>query len=108
MKTWNWISGFLLLAGASVWGIWVWQQPINQPGQPFQWTYGPARADYTLTLYSDLECPYCKAFQPIAKHWIDNTEGVNTALASSPPGWAWVRCRTGGAAGRMQRSGERE
>lgn len=77
MKTWNWISGFLLLAGASVWGIWVWQQPINQPGQPFQWTYGPARADYTLTLYSDLECPYCKAFQPIAKHWIDNTEGVN-------------------------------
>ncbi|WP_156483721.1 DsbA family protein [Azotobacter vinelandii] len=46
-------------------------------GNVSPWIYGPPQADYTLTLYSDLECPYCKAFQSIARHWIDNTEGVN-------------------------------
>lgn len=36
------------------------------------WLYGKAGARYTLTLHADLECPYCKAYFPILKSWIDN------------------------------------
>lgn len=34
------------------------------------WLYGQAGARYTVTLYADLECPYCKAYFPILKSWI--------------------------------------
>lgn len=36
------------------------------------WLYGQAGARYTVTLYADLECPYCKAYFPILKSWIDS------------------------------------
>lgn len=35
------------------------------------WRYGSADARFTLVLYADMECPYCKAYFPILKHWID-------------------------------------
>ena len=28
------------------------------------WRHGPADARFTLTLYADLECPFCKAYYP--------------------------------------------
>lgn len=36
------------------------------------WLYGHADARFTLTLYADLECPFCKAYFPILKSWVDN------------------------------------
>jgi protein-disulfide isomerase len=44
------------------------------------WIYGNTRARYTLIEYADLECPYCKAYFPILKAWIDAHPDVN---------WQW-------------------
>lgn len=35
------------------------------------WLLGRNDARYTLTLYADLECPFCKAYFPVIKSWID-------------------------------------
>lgn len=35
------------------------------------WRHGPADARFTLTLYADLECPFCKAYYPALMAWID-------------------------------------
>ncbi len=35
------------------------------------WRRGPADARFTLTLYADLECPFCKAYYPTLMAWID-------------------------------------
>ncbi|WP_369175590.1 DsbA family protein [Burkholderia pseudomallei] len=35
------------------------------------WVYGNVQARYTLIEYADLECPYCKAYFPVLKAWID-------------------------------------
>ena len=44
------------------------------------WIYGNTRARYTLIEYADLECPYCKAYFPVLKAWIDAHPDVN---------WQW-------------------
>lgn len=40
--------------------------PVGPP-----WRHGPADARFTLTLYADLECPFCKAYYPTLMAWID-------------------------------------
>ncbi|KVD85176.1 disulfide bond formation protein DsbA [Burkholderia sp. ABCPW 14] len=44
------------------------------------WVYGNPHARYTLVEYADLECPYCKAYFPVLKAWIDAHPEVN---------WQW-------------------
>lgn len=44
------------------------------------WVYGNVQARYTLIEYADLECPYCKAYFPVLKAWIDTHPEVN---------WQW-------------------
>lgn len=44
------------------------------------WVYGNAHARYTLIEYADPECPYCKAYFPVLKAWIDAHPEVN---------WQW-------------------
>ena len=44
------------------------------------WVYGNPHAHYTLIEYADLECPYCKAYFPVLKAWIDRHPDVN---------WQW-------------------
>lgn len=44
------------------------------------WVYGNVQARYTLIEYADLECPYCKAYFPVLKAWIDAHPEVN---------WQW-------------------
>lgn len=74
------------------------------------WTYGNARARYTLIEYADLECPYCKAYFPVLKRWIDAHPEVNwqwhhQPLAIHDPAAArdarWAECagRVNGNAG---------
>src|SRR5258708_3921169 len=41
----------------------------EQPGPP--WIYGKGDARFTLVEYADLECPYCQAYFPIVRRWID-------------------------------------
>lgn len=40
------------------------------PADP-PWCRGPADASFTLTLYADLECAFCKAYYPTLMAWID-------------------------------------
>lgn len=40
-----------------------------QRGPP--WIYGKADARFTLVEYADLECPYCQAYFPNLRQWID-------------------------------------
>ena len=44
------------------------------------WLYGRADARYTVVEYADLECPYCKAYFPTLRQWIDGHAEVN---------WEW-------------------
>lgn len=44
------------------------------------WRYGRLDARFTLVEYADLECPYCKAYFPVLKRWIDAHPDVN---------WQW-------------------
>ncbi|MFT3803455.1 MAG: thioredoxin domain-containing protein [Burkholderiaceae bacterium] len=43
--------------------------PAQQAGPP--WHHGAADARFTLILYADLECPYCKAYVPQVMAWVD-------------------------------------
>ncbi|WP_175687296.1 DsbA family protein [Burkholderia multivorans] len=49
------------------------------PGGP-PWVYGRADARFTVVEYADLECPYCRAYFPVLKGWIDAHPEVN---------WQW-------------------
>lgn len=41
------------------------------------WRYGSADARFTVILYADLECPYCRSYFPVLKGWIDTHPEVN-------------------------------
>lgn len=41
------------------------------------WRYGRADARFTVVLYGDLECPYCKSYFPVLKAWIDRYAETN-------------------------------
>lgn len=43
--------------------------PIEASRGP--WVHGPMQARFALTLYADLECPFCKTYYPALKDWID-------------------------------------
>ncbi|KVW44700.1 DsbA family protein [Burkholderia ubonensis] len=55
------------------------RSPSSSTAAP-PWVYGNAQARYTLIEYADLECPYCKAYFPLLKAWIDAHRDVN---------WQW-------------------
>lgn len=44
------------------------------------WRYGRLDARFTLIEYADLECPYCQAYFPELKRWIEANPDVN---------WQW-------------------
>jgi protein-disulfide isomerase len=49
--------------------------PPPPPGPP--WTHGRSDARFTITVYADLECPYCRDYVPQLVRWIDTTPDVN-------------------------------
>jgi len=76
----SWVVAGILVAGLLGWLLY------RTPGAPTPrtgaevaqahpagppWRHGPADARFTLTLYADLECPFCKAYYPTLMAWID-------------------------------------
>lgn len=58
-------------------------QHLNDPtaeamGPP--WLYGHLNARFTVVSYADLECPFCQAYFPILRQWINTHPEVN---------WQW-------------------
>ncbi|CAB3647763.1 thioredoxin domain-containing protein [Achromobacter pestifer] len=47
----------------------------HPPGPP--WRYGQADARFTVIEYADLECPYCQAYAPVLRKWIDQHPDVS-------------------------------
>ena len=50
-----------------------------EPSGP-PWLYGRLDARFTVIAYADLECPYCQAYFPVLKQWIDSHPEAN---------WQW-------------------
>ncbi|MEA9578802.1 DsbA family protein [Xanthomonas nasturtii] len=50
------------------------EAPPLPAGPP--WIHGRADARFTVTLYADLECPYCQGYFPQLKRWIDANPDV--------------------------------
>jgi protein-disulfide isomerase len=55
------------------------ESEASKPAGP-PWLYGRADARFTVVGYADLECPYCRAYFPTLKRWIDVHPEVN---------WQW-------------------
>lgn len=55
------------------------ETPPKAPAGP-PWIYGRADARFTVVEFADLECPYCRAYFPVLKGWIDAHPEVN---------WQW-------------------
>ncbi|TNL09710.1 disulfide bond formation protein DsbA [Kosakonia cowanii] len=53
------------------------------PGGP-PWRYGKSESAFTIVLYADLECPYCKAYYPRLKGWIDHHPEVSLEWSHLP------------------------
>jgi Thioredoxin len=80
-------SLFLIVA------VW-WIRPTSAPTRPIDsrrvapphavaqqpWTYGRLSARFTIVEYADLECPFCKAYFPVLRHWIEQHPDAN---------WQW-------------------
>ena len=68
--------------------IWLWSGspsestpqspvPVNTAqvaGSP--WRLGNPEGRFTLTLYADLECPFCRAYFPLLKRWVGDNADV--------------------------------
>lgn len=54
--------------------------PPHSVSQQQAWTYGPPGARFTIVEYADLECPYCKAYFPVLRQWIERHPDTN---------WQW-------------------
>lgn len=50
----------------------------SKAGPP--WIYGRRDARFTVIEYADLECPYCRAYFPVLRRWIDAHPDVD---------WQW-------------------
>ena len=82
-----WLLGWVI-AGLLVLWLWSWADESHEsthtsdttaaqhPAGP-PWRYGRMNARFTIVEYADLECPYCKAYDPILRHWIDQHPEVN-------------------------------
>jgi len=53
--------------------------PATAPAGP-PWRYGRADARFTVVEYTDLECPFCRAYFAVLKRWIDAHPDVS---------WQW-------------------
>ncbi|MBF3412615.1 DsbA family protein [Burkholderia pseudomallei] len=72
------VTAALLAVGVTIVGV-RHRSPSPSTATP-PWVYGNRHARYTLIEYADLECPYCKAYFPVLKAWIDAHPDVN---------WQW-------------------
>lgn len=58
------------------------QEPLAGP----PWRHGHPEARFTLTLYADLECPFCKDYYPTLMAWIDRHPKANLQWHHLPLG----------------------
>lgn len=57
---------------------------INKPSPMRPWAYGQADSRWTINEFADLKCPYCKAYTPRLKRWVDRQLDVNLVWRHLP------------------------
>lgn len=82
---WPWVMAAALGALLLIWlvsrspGEFPPQSPapvsMTQPSGP-PWQMGNPEGRFTLTLYADLECPFCREYFPQLKRWVGNNTDV--------------------------------
>ena len=48
------------------------------------WQMGNPEGRFTLTLYADLECPFCRSYFPLLKHWVGEHTDVTLRWHHQP------------------------
>lgn len=91
-RRWHWSRWVLaagLVAAPLIWFVFRPQiEPAPTPAAPVgaestqqtaepPWRLGSPEARFTIILYADLECPYCKSYSPQLLQWIDAHPDVN-------------------------------
>ena len=70
------VVGFLGLFLVTV-GFAVLKSEVQTRQHSGPWTFGQVNARWTVTEFADLECPYCKAYTPALKAWVQKQKNVN-------------------------------
>lgn len=83
-RRWRWVLAVGLIALPLIWFMSrlpgesqpqpTTQTAIPEAGPP--WQMGNPEGRFTLTLYADLECPFCRTYFPQIKRWVDSTTDV--------------------------------
>ena len=85
-KRWPWFLAAGLIALLLIWLVSrIPSEPASLPPAPVStaqmagppWQMGNPEGRFTLTLYADLECPFCRAYFPQLKRWV----GANADVA---------------------------
>ena len=82
---WPWVLAAVLVALLLIWL--VFRSSGESPAQSSTpvsmasvagppWQMGNVEGRFMLTLYADLECPFCRAYFPQIKQWVGNTADV--------------------------------
>lgn len=82
---WPWALAAALVALLLIWHLFRSpDEPSPQSSTPVStaqvagppWQMGNPEGRFTLTLYADLECPFCKEYFPQLKRWVGNNTDV--------------------------------
>ncbi|EMQ8858245.1 DsbA family protein [Pseudomonas aeruginosa] len=83
--SWPWTVAAALVALLLIWLVSRWPgQSTPQTSAPVSetqvagppWQLGNPEGRFTLTLYADLECPFCRAYLPLLKRWVGDNPDV--------------------------------
>ncbi|QHF44055.1 disulfide bond formation protein DsbA [Pseudomonas sp. S35] len=82
---WLWGLAAALLALLLIW-LWSRSSGESTPQSPVPfntaqvagppWQLGNPEGRFTLTLYADLECPFCRSYFPLLKRWVGDNADV--------------------------------
>ncbi|WP_330208452.1 MULTISPECIES: DsbA family protein [unclassified Pseudomonas] len=82
---WLWCLAAALLALLLIW-LWSRSPGESMPQSPVPvntaqvagppWQLGNPEGRFTLTLYADLECPFCRSYFPLLKRWVSDNADV--------------------------------
>lgn len=83
--SWPWTVAAALVALLLIWLVSRWPgQSTPQTSAPVSetqvagppWQMGNPEGRFTLTLYADLECPFCRSYFPVLKRWVAGNADV--------------------------------
>lgn len=84
-KRWIWVSAATLVALLLIWLVFQSSgESLTQSSAPDSaaqaagppWQMGNQDGRFTLTLYADLECPFCRSYFPVLKRWVAGNADV--------------------------------